>query len=423
MKSLFASKLLKNSFIYTISDGVNKAVPFFILPILSYYLLPSDYGIVSNFNVLLSIVALIIPLGTTSILGIKFYIQSKEEFSNYVSNILVIGFLTTFFLVLFATVLSDFLIRSFKIDYTILLITVLSGFFSLLTTIHLSVFRYTERAVNFGIYGISQTVINIVMSLLLIVIYSQGWIGRVAGVLIATITFGLYSLYSLYKSGYIRSYVSKPIIKECLIFGLPLLPHALSFWVRGSIDRLFITSLVSEHEAGLYATGFQFGLLVSFITLSFNNAFSPYIYKKLSESDESKLEGNKNQLVGITRYVAVGLVLLCFLFVLFSDYIITHLFSEKYFLAKKYVPLAILSQLFQGLYLLVVNYVFFVKKTQHLATITIFSALLQIPLSYFLIQFFGGIGGAYATVFVSFLTFVSVYILSQKVFPMNWFTK
>ena len=55
--------LLKSSLVYTITDAINKAVPFFILPILSYYLLPSDYGIVANYNVLLSVFGVFVMIG------------------------------------------------------------------------------------------------------------------------------------------------------------------------------------------------------------------------------------------------------------------------------------------------------------------------------------------------------------------------
>ncbi|MGE8377165.1 MAG: lipopolysaccharide biosynthesis protein [Sphingobacterium sp.] len=419
--NLFKHGLVKNSLIYTVSDAINKAVPFFILPVLSYYLVPADFGIVANFNVLLAILTLLVPLGASTILSVKFYKVSREEFKKYVGTTIIIGLLSSIVLSLITLLFSDILLKSFKLTLEIQLASIWIGLAALMTAMHLSIFRFQEKPVFFGVYGIFQTVVNVCVSLVLVICYKLGWIGRVEGIAVATISFGVFSFFNLYKSNWISFNISKALIHECLVFGLPLVPHSLSFWIRSSIDRILITSFSGEAETGLYSTGFQFGLLVSFLTLSFNNAFSPFILKNLSEENELKLENNKRKLVKITYFILGGLLFCSLFFIIFSNYFLKYFFSPNYLAASKYIPWAILSQMFQGFYLLVVNYIFFTKKTKQLATITFSTALLQIVLSYILINLYGGIGGAYSTTIVSFLTFVFVFILSTKVYPMKWY--
>jgi len=52
---IFNHKLFKNSLVYTGTNVINKAIPFFLLPIMTRYLTPTDYGIVATFNVLLAV--------------------------------------------------------------------------------------------------------------------------------------------------------------------------------------------------------------------------------------------------------------------------------------------------------------------------------------------------------------------------------
>lgn len=412
--------LFKSSIIYAISDAINKAVPFIILPILSYYLLPSDYGIVANFGVLFAIFSIFVTAGVDGAISVNYFRLSKNELSRFIFNsILIISVLGVF--LIFLVLLFDDLIYSFvKIPNSYQVLTVLMAVSAAFTGINLSLWRLEEKALRFGIYKFSQTIFDISVSLILVAIYKLGWVGRVNGMLLASIVFGLCSLYIVYKRGYLKLSPSKSLVFSILAFGLPLIPHSLSFWLRSGVDRILITKYVGEYATGLYATGFQFGVLVSFITLSFNNAFVPYMFRLLSEEDEGILFYNKNLLKKIILSGIVILIFTCLIFTFFSKYILLYFFADAYYEASQFIFWAILSQTFQGMYLFFVNYIFFVKKTKILAVITFVCSLLQVVLSFYLINFLGAIGAAYATAIISFVNFLMVAWYSNKVYPMNW---
>ena len=75
---------------------------------------------------------------------------------------------------------------------------------------------------------------------------------------------------------------------------------------------------------------------------------------------------------------------------------------------------------FDGMYYMVVNQVLFMNKTKWLATITVSVGFCHLIVSYALIRLNGSVGAAQATTFSFFLTFVLVWILSSKVYPMPW---
>ena len=53
IKQLFlSSSLLKDSVVYVFTDGVNKSIPFLLLPVISYYISPAEYGMITNYNLI-----------------------------------------------------------------------------------------------------------------------------------------------------------------------------------------------------------------------------------------------------------------------------------------------------------------------------------------------------------------------------------
>jgi O-antigen/teichoic acid export membrane protein len=415
--------LLKSSIIYTVSDAINSAVPFFILPVLSFYLVPADYGIVANFNILLSIISIFIVVGVDSAISASYFKLSHQELSKYIFNGIVIIIVSTIIISLLVFLFNKTIYSFVRIPLSYQLATIFMAMTMAFANVNLSLWRLEEKAFKFGAYQISQTFLNTGLSLLLVVVYQLGWIGRVNGMIITSISFGLLSLIILYRRGFINFKYNLQLISGILAFGLPLIPHMLSFWLRSGVDRILITKYIGESATGLYATGFQFGILISFLTGAFNNAFVPYMYKLLSEKDEKKLAKNKENLKKLIM-IGVGLlVFLCILFTFVSKIILVNFFSERYTSASQFIFWAVLAQTFQGMYLFFVNYIFFMKKTKGLATITFSCAMLQIILSYIFVRTIGAIGAAYATAIVSFINFVIVAWYSNKVFPMGWFNK
>ena len=185
------SSLLKNSIIYTVTDAINKSVPFLILPVLSYYLTPKDYGIITNYNVILSIIILLVPLGANFILPTIFYKLSKLEFSHYVGNVFFVGVLTAAVLLIIVLLGHSLLLKQFDFSLQLQLGIVVMGLSTLFTTVHLSILRLQEKATFFGIYGILQSGVNIGLSLLLVVVLHRNWEGSIrkgTDLLIASVT-------------------------------------------------------------------------------------------------------------------------------------------------------------------------------------------------------------------------------------------
>lgn len=409
--------LFKGGMIYTISDAVNKAVPFLILPLLTFYLSPADYGIVSNYNVYTAILLVFVGLNLNGAISVNFFQSSKEQLAKYISNLLVI-LLCSFILVggivaLFGGYMFSFL----PVSRLYLGIGVIIALAQMLTLFNMELWRLEEQPLKFGIYQITQTVFNFLLTILLVIYYKGKWEGRVWAISIAAIVYGVFSIWFIWKRGYLKLVIDNQSIKDALKFGLPLLPHALSIWIKTGIDRIFITKFYGTAENGLYATGFQFGLLLSFFTIAFNNAYIPYLYKNLSRPDNATL---KRKLVLFTYGYMVFMIVVSVIATFASNFVVDHFLQANYRMSKVYIGWAMLSQAFQGMYLMVVCYFFYAKRTGFLAWITFGSSAVQVLISYFMVKNYGAVGAAYSTTVMTFITFLLVWAFSNRVYPMPW---
>lgn len=420
INKLFKHPLLKSGLIYTITDGINKSIPFLMLPLLSHYLLPEDYGIVSNYGVFIGVINLLIFCSIDGAIAVNYHRFAIDKLRIFIFNALIASGI--FFLILVCSVIlfNSLIFQYFSIPYSYQLIGVFTGLGSLFTSINLVLWRLEEKPLAFGIYEITNTILNVALSLYFVIAMKQAWQGRIDGIILSTILYGIFSMFFLVRRGYLKFEFNRDYLFAVMAFGIPLIPHSLSFWLRSGVDRMIITSFWGTEAVGLYATGFQFGILLSFLVGAFNNAFSPYLYKVLSNPDETELKNTKIKIVKLTYVVMTALLVFGLLFILLSKLIITYTFSKEYLLAVEYINWAILGQIFQGFYILFVNYIFFVKKTKGLAIITFSCAIIQVLLSYSLVRTIGPIGAAYSVVITAFINFVLVMFYSMKVFSMPW---
>ena len=90
VKKILSSSLLKASGIYSITSVINSAIPFLLLPILTRYLTPSDYGIVSMFGTLVSITSVFVGVNIHGAIQREYFNKENIDFKQYIGNCLII---------------------------------------------------------------------------------------------------------------------------------------------------------------------------------------------------------------------------------------------------------------------------------------------------------------------------------------------
>jgi len=419
IKRLKSSVLFQNTFIYTLTEVINKAIPFLLLPILTIYLSPSDYGIVATFGAFSGILAVFIHLGMNGAINVNFFNLSKQQLKIYIFNTLIVVSIATSIAFIFVLTFQEILSAQLEIPKIWLVVGVVLAFSQFVTAVNLNLWQFEQKPKSYGVYQVLGMLTNVSIVLILVVWLGMKWEGQLIGLAITKILFSIGSFGFIYKRGYLLFKIKKDYIEDALKFGVPLIPHVLSGWFRTGIDRILLTTIISTSATGLYAVGYQFGLIVGIIATAFNQAYVPYLYKKLTSIDMY----GKRKLVKFTYICFFAYLMFATLISLTMPWLIENFLNEKYHSAGEFIPLISFGYAFHGMYLMVVNYIFYMKKTVVLSLITFTSGLLHAILSYLLITFHGAIGAAEATIISFFILFITVWLWSTKVYEMPWTLK
>ncbi|MFW2608277.1 lipopolysaccharide biosynthesis protein [Aliarcobacter butzleri] len=412
--------LIKTIFSYSAANIINAAVPFFLLPILTAYLSPEEFGVLSLVQLLFTLSLPFVLMNIHGLFMIEYSKLSFDEFKSFISSMILIPF--------FAFIIIQFLFFIFSNNLSILFNipekwVILSPIVVLVQSIPNMIpvlFQAKKQPINYGIFKITLTVVNLGLSLFFIVTLSQGLDGRLYGIFYSYILFTVVGLFILFKLDLLSLSVSFTHIKNALKFGIPLVPHTLAGIFLSMSDRIFLSNMLGNESVGIYSVAFQLSSAILIIMTSINQAWVPHLYEKLNSNptveEKRKIVIQSYKIMGIMAIIAVVfIVTISVIYQIFID--------ERYYDGINISRLLAVGFMFQGFYFMVTNYIFYMKKSSLLSMITINAAILNIILNYYLISIFGIYGATYTMIICWLFFFVITWIVSNKIYYMPWSLK
>src|SRR6185295_5091463 len=95
-------KFIKQISLYTFVGLFGAAINFFVMPVLSHYLSPADYGLVSLFNTYVTILIPLVSLSAFTLLNVDYFKEKdRQVFASKFNSIQVIPLFITLILSLF----------------------------------------------------------------------------------------------------------------------------------------------------------------------------------------------------------------------------------------------------------------------------------------------------------------------------------
>lgn len=422
MFSKIKKGVVKQALIYTITDGLSKAMSFLLLPLISVYLLPEQLGIAANFDVLQNILMLIAGQAIVNSIPYFYYERNRTQVAVLISSLL--------FLIIIANIIFAFVIfftfpiieNYLQLGLVLQLLTTVSVVAHLLTSIDVVLFRLEEKPYAFSILQISQTSIMIILLFIFVVYLRLEAIGKIMSTVCAFSVMALVHIVLLIRRGYITLKISLAEVKRLLKFGIPLLPHSLSFWFKSGVDKIVVTSFCGLAVNGLYSMALSFAAIYSIFFRAFQNAYVPYLQKRLNKMTTLNEKTEKRNIVILTYKIFSGALVLYIAVVLVCWIAINYFLSEKYIDSFQFIPWLLLGLTIQTMYNLVVEFPYSVKKTTGLGLFTFWGSLIQMGLTYVLVREIGVNGVNYSAVVGAIVTTLGVWWYSNHVYPMPWFS-
>ncbi|MFK8038847.1 MAG: lipopolysaccharide biosynthesis protein [Crocinitomicaceae bacterium] len=409
-------KVIQNSIIYLGGSVLNKAIPFLLLPVLTKYLTPEEYGILSIFQLMIAFFSAFVGMNMSMNISKNFFKYSKEQTALMIGNILLILLATLVFYTMVTFGLSFFYDKIFSVPTNWIIVVPVISFMLMVNTMNLTILRNEEKAVLFGIFEILNTAVNMGVTILLLLAYNYGWYAQAIGVIIAYSIFFIVSLLYMNKYRFITLKLSKGEVNKVLKLSVPLIPHVLGGIVLALSDRLFIEQMISVKMAGIYSVGYTFGMVVILFTDAFIKAWSPWFYRMLSDPTDAK----KKRIVKYSYLYILGTFAVAFGISIFAKYVLPYVVDDRYSAASKYIFWVAMGYAVHGVYKIFFPYLVHINKTAFLGLSTVIAAILNLIFNYFLIREYGAIGAAYATVLAFLVSAILVFWYQNKHYKMPW---
>jgi O-antigen/teichoic acid export membrane protein len=279
----------------------------------------------------------------------------------------------------------------------------------------LSVWRMEDKATAFGIFRILRTVLELFIAIVLIICFNRSFDGSIHAMSFSYGIGAVVALWILFRHKYFYFTFEWRHFHYLLTYGAPLIPHVLASVFIMYTDKLVITHYLGLSSNGVYSVGFMVGQVIGLLQNSFNQAWVPYVFNGLKESNESL----KLKIVKWTYIYFVGILLIALLFYLFTPVIF--LFLGKAFHEGISVVLWIsLGFAFNGMYKMVSVYFFYLDKTLAIAIISVLTAIINIAFVIWLVPRYAFQGAAFGTMLAFFIQFIGTWIWSTRIINMPW---
>jgi O-antigen/teichoic acid export membrane protein len=419
---LIFQRLRRSSFlvatsIYTFTSVLNALIPFILLPLLTNKLSPGEYGIIAMYQLLLNFLMPIASLSIENSIGVEYYsTQAKHDFNSYLSNSIIIIGLNFLILITITSCFSSVISKLTQIPLKWIFFCSINAFLSYYSNLLLGIYQVSKKPKGYAVFQISSSIVNFTLSLILVFGLNLGLQGRLTAIFITSFVFSIVGLIIIDFNFKLKFSLKKDVVFKILKFSVPLIPHSIGIWILSLIDRFFLTNMVNIETTGKYSVAFQLASIISFLTLSFNNAYVPWLFEKLNiGSSEIKLDIVKKTYI---YFIILGLIVL--LFIITIPIIIRLFISKEYEGLLIFFPFLVFGFYFQGCYLMITNYINYVRKTNYQALVTFLVALFKLPLTFILIKIFGAIGAAVAFCATYFLFFIFSFYVSNRFYRMPW---
>ena len=407
--------LLKGTSTYLLFSIFSKAVPFFLLPVITFHLTPSEFGKWSIFLAILALTAPLINLNLRNQISRNFFKLKKIDLSLLFFNLIVINSFVFFFILFFVFLISFALKVNYFVNNYIFLIPIII-FFKTFVDYLLTILRLEFKPFPFGLIEIGNTLLHYLISTTLIIYFSFEWEGLLLGLLVSAILIGSLSLFLIIKKKYISFSFDSKIIKKSLKVCLPLTPYAITSTIVFLSDRLIIENLMGTSHAGIYSIGFTIGALVYFIVDAFKNIWSPWVYKKLSKVRMSV----KIEFVHLTYLVFLFIPLVSISVCFFGFFYINYFINSSYKMALEVIYWTSFSFIFLGYYSTIYPLMVSKGKTFIFLVIGIVSSTINIILTIVLVTKNGIVGAAHATCITYIISFIILFVYTQKHYQLPW---
>lgn len=385
----------KDTLIYSISNVLVKMSGLILLPLYTSHISLAQYGLLGFYEITFEILQMMSGLGIDNALS-RWYWDKDSPYDKkvVVFNAGLISLVTT----LLVMTLGFFALNGFsetllweKQSTTLIFWFIISSLSRVLIRQPLLLMRIQGLSVKQTVINIVRIFIVVGVSFLTIAHLKMG----LSGIFIAETVANALVIPYLYKYLWqnTKFQYAYGLIKEMLVFSLPLVTSWLLTLVLTLSDRYIIKYFGTYEETGIYTLAYKISNIIRvFVVHSFSQAYIPVFYKYMHDEDSKKF-----YIKSLTYYTFVAALIALVLTIFGQEAIQLLSQSPEYYSAYKLLPYLVIGVIFAGLRQILVLPINKHKKTKIISLASIGAGVFNIILNIGLVPFMGAAGAALAT--------------------------
>jgi len=409
-------RLAKHSAVYGMGAVVSRLIGVLLLPIVTRYLPRSAFGAVDTL-IALTVVLVIVLRGGISMAFFRYYFDAEDDAGRtrvvrtsfwYTMTAATVGLVAG---VALAPQISELLFsthsRTNLVRAAFVLLWAQMNYEQLT-----ALFRVEERSAAFVAATITNVLITVGATILLVAVWHKGAVGVIVGNFTGTLV--VFFVLLGYRRFQLGLEFDRKLFRKMQHFGLPLVPSGLALWAINFADRFFLLKLKNVGEVGLYSVGVRLSTPILLLLLALRMAWPAFAY---SISDDEEAKGTYGfvltYVLFLSCWVALALSLL-------APWLVRLLTTPTYYAGARVVPLlAFAATAFLAFNVMSIG-IGRAKKTQFNWVVTGIAALVTVGLNLLLIPPYGMIGAAASTLVAYTVMFLGMTIRAQQVFPVPY---
>ena len=402
-------KLISNTFIFAVGTFSSKVLVFLLMPLYTSVLSEEQFGMV---DLMVQVGNFLLPIVSCGIINgiIRFGLDKYYK----KSDVFTTGFLTVFagfgILLLLEPLLSH--IPYLKENTFLIYIFVLMSSLRSLCSQFVRAKGYVKL---YALDGILSTATTIFFNVLYLVVLKWGINGYMLAMISADT---LSSIFLFYLAG-LRHYLhfrrlNLSTAREMLRYSVPLIPNSIFWWINNMASRYLIAWFLGAQANGLFAVAYKIPTIIVLMSNIFMDAWQMSAVSDTSSKRSSFFTHVFLCYQALICTAASGLIL-------FSKVITKILVSDAFYPSWKFIPFLLLSTVFSCMSTFLGS-VYMVEKKSILNFITTgIGALVNVGLSFFLIQTDLQANGAAVATFISYLlVFLLRVVDTRRFLPMKF---
>lgn len=391
---------------FLICAFLQKGISMITTPIFTRLLSTTEYGQYNVFNSWLGTVTIFVSMNLAGGVYTQGLVKYDKDRNVFASSIQGLTFTLTAFWTLIYLLFFNYWNQLFNLTtvqmFAMLIMIWTTAVFSLWSNDQRVDYKYKALVVITLLVSIAKPVLGII----LVINADDKVTARILGlVLVEVIGYSWLSIISMKKG---KVFFSGKYWKYVILFNLPLIPHYLSSIVLNSADRIMISKMVGDSEAGIYSLAYSLALIMTLFNTALMQTLNPWIYKKIKD----KKYGDIASIAHISLIV-IAAVNLCL--ILLAPEAVAVFAPKSYYDAIWVIPPVALSVYFMYSYDLFAKFAFYYEKTNLIMFASIIGAVLNIILNYIFIGLFGYVAAGYTTLVCYVIYSIAHYILMNSI--------